>query len=305
MAIGDTPFVMTLAGLIVFFLAYTAYSRYIDRKVWRPDPSKPTPAHMYTDGVEYFPVSRFVLYGFQWKSIAALGPVLGPGIALTFGWLPALLWILGAALLIGWVQDYSAIFLSVRQEGRSLGPLAYQFLGSRPRQLLLIFLIFYLLLINAAFIFVVATVIDRYSGSFWSFLSLVIAALLSGHLLFRVKMSIVPVTILAIVIQVIGIIAGAFLNPLIKPGALGTAPYTLWLVPVVIILLLGALLPMPRLLTPMNYIAYYSLVPAVVLLVLGALASPITGVTLKQPAFTTFYTPGPPRSSGANMPCPS
>jgi carbon starvation protein len=95
---------------------YFGYSRWVDRKVWGPDPKRPTPAHMYMDGVEFFPVSRFVLYGFQWNSIAALGPILGPGIALTFGWLPAFLWIIFAALLIGWVQDYSSMFLSVRKE---------------------------------------------------------------------------------------------------------------------------------------------------------------------------------------------
>jgi carbon starvation protein CstA len=69
---------------------------------------------MYMDGVEFFTVSRFVLYGFQWNSIAALGPILGPGIALTFGWLPAFLWIVFASIFIGWVQDYSAMFKSLR-----------------------------------------------------------------------------------------------------------------------------------------------------------------------------------------------
>jgi carbon starvation protein len=130
----ETPFEITAIGILVFLATYFLYTRAVDRRVWSPDPKKPTPAHMYMDGVEFFPVSRFVLYGFQWNSIAALGPILGPGIALTFGWLPAFLWIVFASIFIGWVQDYSAIFLSVRKEGRSFGPMAYELLGPTPRR---------------------------------------------------------------------------------------------------------------------------------------------------------------------------
>ncbi|MEM2096010.1 MAG: carbon starvation CstA family protein [Candidatus Caldarchaeum sp.] len=294
----ETPLGLTLAGIAVFLVAYTVYSKIVDRKVWSPDKTKPTPAHMYADGVEYFPVGRFVLYGFQWNSIAALGPIIGPGVAaFAFGWVPAFLWIIFAALLIGWVQDYSAIFLSVRKEGRSFGPLAYELLGPTPRKLLLGFLLFYLLLINAAFLFVVATVMNAFPGSFWSLLVLVIAAMITGHLLFRMKMSVGPVTVLAVILQAIGIGLGAtVLSAVPPPGTFvftpppqgvpaGANPYTYWLVPLVAILVLGSLLPMPRLITPMNYIAYYSLIPAVLLLVIGALASPATGIKIEVPAF--------------------
>lgn len=294
----DTPLGFTLVGIVVFLFAYTVYSKIVDRKVWSPDKSRPTPAHVYADGVEFFPVGRFVLYGFQWNSIAALGPIIGPGVAtLAFGWLPAFLWILFAALFIGWVQDYSSIFLSVRKEGRSFGPLAYELLGPTPRKLLLGFLLFYLLLINAAFLFVVATVMNAFPGSFWSLLVLVIAAMITGHLLFRVKMSVAPVTVLAVILQAIGIALGAtILSEVPPPGTFvftppppgvpaGANPYTYWLVPLVAILMLGSLLPMPRLITPMNYIAYYSLIPAVLLLAIGALVSPATGVKLQVPAF--------------------
>lgn len=294
----DTPFGFTVVGIVVFLFAYMVYSKIIDRKVWSPDRSRPTPAHMYADGVEFFPVGRFVLYGFQWNSIAALGPIIGPGTAaLAFGWLPAFLWILFAALLIGWVQDYSAIFLSVRKEGRSFGPLAYEMLGPTPRRLLLGFLLLYLLLINAAFLFVVATTMNAFPGSFWSLLVLVIAAMITGHLLFRLKMSVGPVTLLAVFLQAVGIALGAtILSNVPPPGTFvftppppGVAPaanpYTYWLVPLVAILILGSLLPMPRLITPMNYIAYYSLIPAVLLLTIGALVSPLTGVKLQVPEF--------------------
>ncbi|HID05292.1 MAG TPA: carbon starvation protein A [Aigarchaeota archaeon] len=292
MAIHNTPFTLVAVGLLIYALAYWGYSKAIDRKIWNPDPARPTPAHTYADGVEFFPVGRYVLYGFQFNSIAALGPILGPGIALIFGWLPAFLWIILAALLIGWVQDYSALFLSVRNEGKSFGPLAYELIGPTARKLLLGFLLFYFLLINAAFIFVVAVVIDVFPSSFWSLLFLVAAAFITGHLVFNVRMNIIAVTAIAIALLVAGIVVGTlFAWP--PPGSLTLggrpgSPYTLWLVPIVIILLLGSLLPLPRLITPMNYIAYYPVIVAIVALTIGALASPLTGIEMAVPAFKGF-----------------
>src|SRR2546426_3488546 len=107
---------------------------------------------MYMDGVEYFPVSRYVLWGYQFKSIAALGPILGPFIGITFGWLPALLWIIGGNFFIRWVQDYGAMMFSVRKEGRSFGPITHEFPGGRGRANPLAFVLFYPLILSATLI---------------------------------------------------------------------------------------------------------------------------------------------------------
>src|SRR3989454_2981672 len=101
---------------------------------------------MYMDGVEYFPVSRYVLWGYQFKSVAALGPILGPFIGITFGWIPALIWIIGGDFFIGWVLGYRSMMLSVRKEGRSFGPITYGFTGARGRTNLLALFLFSLIL---------------------------------------------------------------------------------------------------------------------------------------------------------------
>jgi carbon starvation protein len=133
-----------LIGLIIYGIAYMVYSRYIDRRIWQSDPSRPTPAKQYFDGVEYFPVSRYVLFGYQFKSVAALGPIVGPLVAVYFyGWVPALIWLIVGNFFIGWVQDYSAMMMSVRNDGRSMGPITYELLGNRARSLLLGYLIAY------------------------------------------------------------------------------------------------------------------------------------------------------------------
>ena len=108
-----TPFWFVVIALVAYAIAYLWYGRRYDREIWKPDPKRTTPAHMYMDGVEFFPSSRYVLWGYQFKSIAALGPILGPFIGVTYGWLPALLWIIIGNFFIGWVHDYSAIMLTV------------------------------------------------------------------------------------------------------------------------------------------------------------------------------------------------
>jgi len=88
-------------------------------------------------------VSKYVLFGYQFKSVAALGPIVGPLTAvLFFGWIPALLWVIFGNMFIGWAQDYSAMMMSVRNEGRSMGPITYKLLGDRARKILLVYLIF-------------------------------------------------------------------------------------------------------------------------------------------------------------------
>ena len=92
--------------VIILIVGYWVYARWASRKVFEADPSKATPAKMYMDGVDFTPASRNVLFGYQFKSVAALAPLTGPIIAVQWGWLPALAWIILGVFFIGWVQDY-------------------------------------------------------------------------------------------------------------------------------------------------------------------------------------------------------
>src|SRR5437899_1612517 len=190
----ETPFLWVIATIALYAVAYWGYGKWIDRNVWRSNAKKATPAHMYMDGVEYFPVSRYVLWGYQFKSVAALGPILGPFIGVTFGWLPALLWIIGGNFFIGWLQDYGSMMLSVRKEGRSFGPITYEFTGARGRTNLLAFVLFYLIIISATFIALIASFWNAFPGTFVATVGILLAGLLCGQLLYRVKMNVFAVS---------------------------------------------------------------------------------------------------------------
>ena len=104
-------------GFIVFFIGYRIYAKRIDARILKADAKRATPAKMYMDGVEFMPTSKNILFGYQFKSIAGAGPIIGPIIAIQWGWLPALLWILFGTFFIGWVQDYSSAMIAMRNEG--------------------------------------------------------------------------------------------------------------------------------------------------------------------------------------------
>src|SRR3989337_606197 len=109
---------VVVIGLVVIYLAYNFYAKQIDRRVIQSDPERATPARMYMDGVDFVPTSRFVLYGYHFKSIAAAGPIVGViTAAALWGWVPSILWLMIGVSLIGWASDYSAIMVAVRNDG--------------------------------------------------------------------------------------------------------------------------------------------------------------------------------------------
>jgi len=130
-------------GAITVYLTYTRYARRIDRDVIQSDPKRATPATLYMDGVDFMPTNRNILFGYHFKSIAAAGPIVGAIVAATlWGWLPAMIWLIVGVAFMGWVSDYSAIVLSVRNEGHSLSAVAHRLISPRTRTILFLFIFF-------------------------------------------------------------------------------------------------------------------------------------------------------------------
>src|SRR5206468_1236260 len=151
---------IVVIGVVVIYAAYTLYARRIDRTVIASDPNKSTPARMYMDGADFMPTSRFVLYGYHFKSIAAAGPIVGVITAANlWGWLPSILWLMIGVSFIGWASDYSAIMMAVRNDGNSLSAIAHRLISPRTRTILFVFIFFYLLLIGGAFVGIMAAVL--------------------------------------------------------------------------------------------------------------------------------------------------
>jgi carbon starvation protein len=194
----------------MIWLAYSRYARRIDRDVIRPDNKKATPARMYTDGVDFMPTSRNVLYGYHFKAIAAAGPIVGPIVAATlWGWLPALLWLTLGVTFLGWASDYSAIMVAVRNDGNSLSAIAHRLISPRARVILFVFIFFYLLLLAGAFVGIMAGIFDPRADVPFGILMLAVMGLLMGQMLYRWRMDLIFVTLLAVVVTLGGMALGA------------------------------------------------------------------------------------------------
>src|SRR5512143_3690060 len=155
----NTLFVVII-GAVVIWTAYNLYARRIDREIIQVNDKRATPAKMYMDGVDFMPANRNVLYGYHFKSIAAAGPIVGVITAANlWGWLPAILWLMIGVSFIGWASDYSAIMLSVRNDGNSLSAVAHKLIAPRTRTVMFVFIFFYLLLIAGAFIGILAAIL--------------------------------------------------------------------------------------------------------------------------------------------------
>ena len=191
--------VIAILGAVMIWLGYTGYARRIDQNVIQPDSKKATPARMYMDGVDFMPTSRNVLYGYHFKSIAAAGPIVGPIAAVAlWGWLPSLLWLTLGVTFLGWASDYSAIVVAVRNDGNSLSAIAHRLIAPRARVILFVFIFFYLLLLAGAFVGIMAGIFDPRADVPFGIFVLAIMGLLMGQMLYRWKMDLIVVTVLAV-----------------------------------------------------------------------------------------------------------
>jgi carbon starvation protein len=297
--------VILILGFVAIAVGYAWYAKTIDRNVIQPDDKKATPAKMYMDGVDFTPANRNVLFGYQFKSIAALGPILGPIVAVQWGWLPALLWIILGTFFIGWVQDYASIIMGVREEGQTFGALSYRLISPRSRMILLVFIYFYLWLIMGAFGVQVGFVLLTNPAVPLGVIIVILAGVLAGQMTYKWKQDIILTSVVTVVISFLGIWIGtsepvrAFWAGLYGTAGGATSP-TLFLdvtvakfvgsVLVVIICYFGAVLPIWRWAQPINYVAFWIVFLGIVGGVIGlVLWRPGFG---DFPAFTTFTVAG-------------
>jgi carbon starvation protein len=196
-------------GVVVIYLAYNFYAKSIDRTIIQPDPDKATPARMYMDGADYMPTSRFVLYGYHFKSIAAAGPIVGViTAAALWGWLPAIIWLMVGVSFIGWASDYTAIMLAVRNDGNSLSAVAHRLISPRVRSILFVFIFFYLLLVGGAFVGIMAAVLDARPDVPFGVLVLAVMGLVAGYMIYKRRANLLAVTGLVVGVTVVAMLLG-------------------------------------------------------------------------------------------------
>lgn len=285
---------MIIIAVVVLGGAYLLYGKWLAKK-WGVDPKRKTPAYELRDGVDYEPAKRSVVFGHQFASIAGAGPINGPIQAAVFGWVPVLLWVLIGGVFFGAVQDFVAMFASVRNKGRSIGYIIEVYIGKVGKKLFLLFCWLFCILVVAAFADVVAgtfkgfTVVDGVpsanitaNGSVaTTSIMFIVEAVALGLILRYAKLPTIVNTLIAIAMLVAAIITG-----LAFPVFL---PVEIWQIIIFVYIFVASVVPVWALLQPRDYLNSYLLVAMILAAVVGVF---VANPSINLPAFNGFEVNG-------------
>lgn len=279
-------------ALVVCACGYFIYARWLVR-LWGVDPNARTPAYVHEDGNDYVPSSKFTVFAHQFSSITGAGPVTGPIIAAMFGWAPVMLWLMIGGIFFGAVQDFTALYASVKNEGKSMGMLIEQYIGKTGKKMFLLFSWLFTLLVTAAFADIVASTFNGFkadgglatpnaAAASISMLYIVVA-IAFGYFLKKCPLAEGPKLAVAIVLMIAMLWAGIE-YPLYYDK-------TTWLYVVFAYMFMAAVMPMWLLMEPRDYLSVF--------LLLGMIASGVIGViftnpSIELPAFNGFVVNGQP-----------
>ncbi|KIP52495.1 carbon starvation CstA family protein [Leucobacter komagatae] len=261
-----SPVVLMLIGLVIFALGFFVYSKYLAKRVYKLDENFQTPAHELNDGVDYVPTNKFILWGHHFTSVAGAAPIVGPAIAVIWGWLPALLWVTLGTVFFAGMHDMGALWASVRNKGRSIGALSGRYIGKRGANLFLVVIFLLLLMVIAAFAVVIKNLLIGTPSAVIPTWGAIIVALLVGVAVYRMKWPLVPITIVGVVTLYGLIILGDMFPVVLPEQTLGMSPGTFWIVALFVYGAIASLLPVWVLLQPRDYINGVQLFVGLILL---------------------------------------
>ena len=243
------PVLAAVCCFIAYALVYRFYARYLGSRIFQLDPAATTPAHAQRDGIDYVPCRRMVLFGHHYASIAGLAPMLGPAIAVIWGWLPGMLWVVLGTLFIGAVHDFSALVVSMRHRGMSIGKVAEDLIGRRAKGIFLLIILFLICLVMGVFVRTVAGLFtaDFYPESVLPTFSLMGIAMVIGWLVYRRGVSVVRLTVVGFLLMLVSIGVGLNIG---KPD-MGSDS---WILILLLYAFAASTLPVWSLLQPRDYL---------------------------------------------------
>jgi carbon starvation protein len=273
-------------AIIVFICAYCFYGRWLV-KTWGIDPDAKTPAYRFEDGKDFTPASKFTVFAHQFSSITGAGPVTGPIIAAAFGWVPALLWLLIGGVFFGAVQDFTALYASVKNDGKSMGKIIEKYVGKLGGRMFLMFCWLFSLLVIAAFSDIMASTFNGFAKDGSQMVPNAAAASISviyifvsmifGLLVRKFKITGTTELVLGIICMV-AMIAAGIANPMF-------ASRTTWLYMTYGYCFIASILPMWLLIQPRDYLSVFLLLGMILAGVVGII---VGNPTLNMPAFVGF-----------------
>ena len=268
---------IALGALVLYLVAYHTYGRFLARRIFKLDPSARVPSVEMEDGSDYVPTRKGVIFGHHFTSIAGTGPIVGPALAVIWGWVPALLWVLFGSILIGAVHDFGALVVSMRNRGQTVGDIAGRVLSKRTRFLFLSVLFLALTIVLAIFGLVIAAVLKQYPAAILPCLVQIPIAIVIGLYLHRRGVNLIIPSLLTLAIMYLTVACGnvGFLADINQ--SLAALPVVAWVAILLLYSYLASVLPVWTLLQPRDFINSLQLISTLALIMIGLVVAGLIG----------------------------
>ena len=265
---------VAVLSFVGFIVAYHTYGRWLARRIFGLDADALVPSQQLRDDVDFIPTKKEVIFGHHFTSIAGTGPIVGPAIAVFWGWLPALLWVVLGSIFFGAVHDFGALVVSLRNRGQTIGEVAGRLISPRARMMFLLILALALTVVLAIFGLVIATIFKLYPESVLSVWIEIPIAVAVGFWVYRKGGGLLVPSLVALGLLYLGIYVGVYYLPISLPVG---NPVVVWTLVLMTYCFIASVLPVWTLLQPRDFINSHQLMVALALLVGGLLIASVTG----------------------------
>ncbi|MDA3787987.1 MAG: carbon starvation protein A, partial [Desulfobacula sp.] len=286
--------VIMVVAFIGYILMYNLYGKFIGQKIFKLSQTATVPSVALEDGMDYVPTKKEVIFGHHFTSIAGTGRIVGPAIAIIWGWVPAIIWVFFGSILMGAVHDFGALIISMRNQGKSVADYTSKYVNDRTKFFFFLVVFLELWIVIAIFGLVIAVVFAMYPSSVFPVWCEVFIALYLGHAIYKQGKSILTWSIIAVVLMYITVAIGFYL-PIKMPVIAGIPATGVWTIILLIYAFIASTLPVTTLLQPRDFIKSHQLLIIMVLLVLGVFLSAFGGnLHIVAPAIQMAPAKAPP-----------
>lgn len=276
-----------------YILMYRFYGRFIGRMIFKLNPDAAVPSRVQEDGIDFVPTPKEVIFGHHYTSIAGTGPIVGPAIAIIWGWVPAVLWVFLGSIFMGAVHDLGALVISMRNQGKSIADYAAKYISPRVKFLFFSIVFLELLIFIAILGLVIAIIFHKFPVAVLPVWLEIPIAVLVGYMVYKKGQSITVWSLIAIVVMYLTVIWGAYV-PLKMPAIAGIPATGTWSIILLVYAFIASVMAVTTLLQPRDFINSHQLVVAMVLMMGGVLASALLGkLEIVAPAFQVTPTQAP------------
>jgi len=265
-----------VVALVGYIVMYQLYGKFIGKKIFAISATAKAPSVELEDGTDYVPTKKEVIFGHHFTSIAGTGPIVGPAIAIIWGWVPAMLWIFIGTIIMGAVHDFGALIISMRNQGKSIAEYTAKYINDRTKVFFFLIVFLELWIVIAIFGLIIAIVFMMYPAAVIPVWLEIPIALYLGYLIYKKGKNVMTWSIIAVIVMYATFIIGYFV-PFKMPAIWGIPPTGVWTILLLAYAFIASVLPVTTLLQPRDFINSHQLVIAMALLVLGVLFSAFGG----------------------------